>query len=67
MEKPISVRVQEFEVKMVELINESHLSSYILKVELEKLYNVINQQELQEIQQYNETLDKEDDIDVQDK
>lgn len=61
MEKPLVIRVQETETKIINIVNESGLHSYILKNILEKIFNQLNEIELNEIKQYQESLKKEED------
>lgn len=54
MEKPFTLKVQETEQKIVEIINHSELPAYVLKIVLQNLYAQIETLENQEIIKYNE-------------
>jgi len=61
MEKPFSLKIQDFNDKLVELVNTSELPAYVLKIELEKIYQQIDRLEKEEIEKYKES-DNDDSI-----
>lgn len=68
MEKPMTLRVAETEDKIVEIINEAHLSSYVLKTIIERVLFKITEVEAKEISEYNnEKINKEKNIKESDK
>ena len=67
MDKPLSLRVREFESKIVEEVNKSELPAFCLKQILEKLYSQLTQIENQEIKDYQEKERKEKENEKTDK
>ena len=68
MEKPMTLRVEETEDKIVEIINEAHLSAYVLKTIIERILYKIDQVEMKEINDYNnEKLNEDNKIKESDK
>ena len=59
MDKPLSLRVREFESKLVEELNKSELPAFCLKQILKKIYSQLTQIENQEIKDYQEKERKE--------
>lgn len=52
--KPFSLKVQEFSEGLVNLINSSDLNCYVLKNELQKVYQQLEAIENEEINKYND-------------
>ena len=67
MDKPLSLRVREFESKLVEEVNKSELPAFCLKQILEKIYSQLTQIENQEIKDYQEKERKEKENEKTDK
>ena len=68
MDKPLSLRVREFESKLVEELNKSELPAFCLKQILEKIYSQLTQIENQEIKDYQERqLNKEEQSQIEEK
>lgn len=64
IEKPMILKLKEFEDNIIQLINESNIPSFILKNTIEKILNqlqIIEQQELENaIKLYNENIKEGD-------
>ena len=56
MEKPLTLKIQEAEEKIVGILNESQLPAFVIKTILEKLYAQVEQIDKKEIDNYNESL-----------
>ena len=56
MEKPFTIKINEFKQKLCEVINEANLSAYVLLNELNNMQLAIKQKDMQEINEYNESL-----------
>lgn len=56
MDKPLTIRVRETEEKIVKVVNDSRLHSLILKNILERIFNQLNEIELKEIKEYEESI-----------
>ena len=56
MEKPLTIRVDEFKQKICKILNESKLPAYVLLNELQELSFAIREKDLQQINEYNESL-----------
>ena len=54
MDKPLTLRVQEIQSKVVEILNDSQLPAYVLKIIIEELYRQLENIEIEEIKKYNE-------------
>ena len=61
MDKPFTLKVQEFENEIVEKINSCQLPKLILKQILNKIYTELDRIEKEEIEKYQESLKKESD------
>ena len=48
MDKPVVMQVREVSQNIVDLLNESKLPAFILKTEVEKIYNLLCQLEVEE-------------------
>lgn len=59
MEKPLAIRIQETENELVKIINNSGLHSYILKNILEKIFNQLNEIEINEIEEWKKEKENE--------
>lgn len=55
-DKPLTLKIQEAEQKVVDVLNEYQLPAYVLKTMLERLYNQVDQLDKAEIAKYQETL-----------
>lgn len=55
MNKPITIKAKELSDNLIKVINESELPIYILKIELEKIYNELSRMENEEIANYEKT------------
>ena len=60
MEKPMTLRVKETEDKIVKIINEAHLSAYVLKTIIERILYKLDLVEMREINDYNNEKLNED-------
>ena len=58
MNKPLSLKVREFESKLVEEVNKSELPAFCLKQILEKIYSELTKIENEEIEKYLEQKNK---------
>ena len=56
MEKPFTIKINEFKQKLCEVINEANLPAYVLLNELNNMQLAIKQKDMQEINEYNESL-----------
>jgi hypothetical protein len=54
MNKPFTIKVQETEQKIVEIINTSQLPAYVLKTMLINMINELDNIDAEEIKKYNE-------------
>lgn len=57
-QKPFALMVQETEQKIVEIINNSQLPAYVLKIMIKELYQQLENIEIEEIEKYNEEQEK---------
>ena len=58
MNKPFTMKIQETEQKIVEIINNSQLPAYVLKNILQEIYAEIDRVDNEEIAKYNEEQEK---------
>ena len=58
MNKPFTMRIQEAEQKIVEIINNSQLPAYVLKNILQRIYEEVERVDNEEITKYNEEQEK---------
>jgi len=58
MNKPFTMRIQEAEQKIVEIINNSQLPAYVLKNMLQGIYAEVERVDNEEIAKYNEEQEK---------
>lgn len=58
MEKPFTLRVQDFMDKLAEAINNANLPAYAIKKVLEETFNQVTQIEQEDIAKYNEEIQK---------
>lgn len=56
MEKPFTLKINEFSESLIKLVNSSNLPVYVLKNEIEKIYAELNRIDEEEIKKYNEIL-----------
>lgn len=56
MEKPFTLKINEFSESLIKLVNSSKLPAYALKNEIEKVYAELNRIDEEEIIKYNENL-----------
>ena len=61
MEKPFTIKINEFSENLIKLVNSSKLPVYVLKNEIEKVYAELNRIDEEEIIKYNESLSNEND------
>ena len=54
MNKPFTLKIQEVEKEIVEIINSSQLPAYVLKQVLQGIYNEIDKVDMEEIKKYQE-------------
>lgn len=54
MDKPFTLKIQETEKKIVEIINSSQFPAFVLKQILQGIYNEIDKVDMEEIQKYQE-------------
>ena len=59
MEKPFTIKINEFSENLIKLVNSSKLPVYVLKNEIEKVYAELNRIDEEEISKYNENLSNE--------
>ena len=59
MEKPFTIKINEFSENLIKLVNSSNLPVYVLKNEIEKVYAELNRIDEEEIFKYNENLSNE--------
>jgi len=59
MEKPFTIKINEFSENLIKLVNSSNLPVYVLKNEIEKVYAELNRIDEEEISKYNENLSNE--------
>lgn len=59
MEKPFTIKINEFSENLIKLVNSSKLPVYVLKNEIEKVYAELNRIDEEEIIKYNESLSNE--------
>lgn len=59
MEKPFTLKINEFSESLIKLVNSSNLPVYVLKNEIEKVYAELNRIDEEEIFKYNENLSNE--------
>lgn len=59
MEKPFTIKINEFSENLIKLVNSSKLPVYALKNEIEKVYAELNRIDEEEIIKYNESLSNE--------
>ena len=59
MEKPFTIKINEFSENLIKLVNSSKLPAYVLKNEIEKVYAELNRIDEEEIIKYNESLSNE--------
>lgn len=57
-QKPLTLRVQEIQSKVVDILNNSQLPAYVLKVMIKELYQQLENIEIEEIKKYNEEQEK---------
>ena len=71
MDKPIILQINEFDTKLISLINKAGLPAFLMRPTIEKVYNNLLQMEQQEyntaLNQYQEKLKKEKDVKNNDK
>lgn len=58
MNKPLSLIVQDAQKEIVDIINNSKLSMYVIKVMLNDIYREVERVEQEEIKKYYEELEK---------
>jgi len=58
MDKPFTLKIQEVEKEIVEIINNSQLPAYVLKNILQGIYAEIERVDNEEIAKYNEAQEK---------
>lgn len=56
LQKPFSLIVSTTEENLVNIINQSNLPAYCLKIILERIYNKLEQLDKEEIEKYNESI-----------
>lgn len=61
MDKPFTLKIQETEKEIVEIINSSQLPAFVLKQILQGIYNEVNRIDEEEIKKYQEETEKESD------
>lgn len=60
MEKPLTLKIQEVEEKLINILNESNLPAYCMKKMLEDIYKQIDSLDIEQVKQYiQEQQDKE--------
>jgi len=58
MDKPFTIKIQETEKEIVEIINSSQLPAFVLKQILQGIYAEIERVDNEEIAKYNEAQEK---------
>jgi len=61
MNKPFTIKVQETEEKLVDILNKSELPAYVIKTLLQNLYAQVETIDNEEIKKYKEKKVKESD------
>ena len=61
MNKPFTLKIQEVEKEIVEIINSSQLPAFALKQILQGIYNEVDRIDNEEIKKYQEETEKESD------
>ena len=56
MEKPLTIKINEFKNKLCQVINEAELPAYVLINELSNFIQEIKRQDDMQVIQYNESL-----------
>ena len=59
MEKPFTIKINEFSENLIKLVNSSKLPAYVLKNEIEKVYAELNRVDEEEMIKYNKSLSNE--------
>lgn len=60
MEKPLTLKIQEVEEKLINILNESKLPAYCMKKLLEDIYKQIDNLDIQQMKEYMQQENKKE-------
>ena len=60
MDKPFTLKIQEAEKQIVDIINQSQIPAFCWKIILENIFKQIEISDQEEIKKYNEEVDNND-------
>lgn len=60
MDKPFTLKIEEAEKEVVELINNSNLPAFVWKIILQNVFRQVEITDQEEIEKYEEELKKDD-------
>lgn len=60
MDKPFTIKIEEAEKEVVELINNSNLPAFVWKIILQNVFNQVEISDQEEIKKYQKEVKKDD-------
>jgi hypothetical protein len=60
MDKPFTIKIEEAEKEVVELINNSNLPAFVWKIILQNVFRQVEMTDQEEIEKYKEEVKKDD-------